>query len=144
VIYYLPLLVPQLRANIVTADILPANTNQALAIVRLINLEHLNFIFQVLKSEIMQKYINDSISVGAQPNLNLEQLGNFPFYKPGLPEQQKIAQFLSSVDEKIQALKKKKSLFGTIQKRYDAKIFSQELRFKDENGNEYEDWVLNL
>ncbi|MDI9882745.1 restriction endonuclease subunit S [Flectobacillus longus] len=128
------------KANIVTADILPANTNQALAIVRLINLEHLNFIFQVLKSEIMQKYINDSISVGAQPNLNLEQLGNFPFYIPGFPEQQKIAQFLSSVDEKIQALKKKKSLLEQYKKGMMQKIFSQELRFKDENGNEFPEW----
>lgn len=68
------------KVNIVTKEILPANTNQALSIIRLSQKENLRYIFQILKSNRMQKYINDSISVGAQPNLNLEQINNFSFY----------------------------------------------------------------
>ncbi|QDK80114.1 hypothetical protein EXU85_16460 [Spirosoma sp. KCTC 42546] len=101
------------KVNIVKKDILPANTNQALAIVRLKEKENKNFILHILKSEIMQRYIQKSISVGAQPNLNLEQMGSFSLaYPENLKEQQKIAECLSSLDilitaqeEKIEQLK---------------------------------------
>ena len=88
----------------------------------------------------MQKYIKDNISVGAQPNLNLEQMGNFSFKLPSLPEQKKIAAFLTSVDERIAQLTKKKALLEQYKKGVMQKIFSQEIRFKDDNGKEFEEW----
>ena len=73
------------KVNIVNNEILPANTNQALSIVRLKAKENKDFIYHNLKSDIMRKYILDNISVGAQPNLNLEQMNNFSFFLPSLP-----------------------------------------------------------
>ena len=112
------------KSNIVTKEILPANTNQALAIIRLKEHENKLFVFHNLKSDKMQRYIIDNIAGGAQPNLNLEQMGNFAFSLPDPTEQQKIATFLTSVDEKLQALKKKKSLLEEYKKGVMQRIFN--------------------
>ena len=128
------------KCTIVDKSILPANTNQALSIIRLNNNENKNYIFQILTSEAMKKYIIDNISVGAQPNLNLEQINSFSFSYPTLHEQTRIANFLSSVDEKLNLLKEKKALLEDYKKGIMQKIFNQELRFKDDNGQDFEEW----
>ena len=98
------------KVGIVTDDILPANTNQALSIIRLANIDNLSFILQILQSSLMKKYIYKNISVGAQPNLSLKQVNDFSFFIPTLNEQKKISSFLSDVDEKLKQLTKKKEL----------------------------------
>ena len=128
------------KVNIVLSEILPANTNQALAIVRLNPISNRNFILQVLKSEIMKRYIQDNIAVGAQPNLNLEQMNNFSFAVPTLPEQTKIASFLQAIDTRLQALRQKKNLLEQYKQGLMQKLFSQKIRFKDENGEDFGEW----
>lgn len=128
------------KVAVVTKNILPANTNQALSIIRLKNKDYLNYILFVLQSQRMKKYIYKNLSVGAQPNLSLEQIGNFNFFLPLKQEQEKIASFLTSVDTRIKQLTKKEELLQQYKKGVMQKIFNQEIRFKADDGSEFCDW----
>jgi type I restriction enzyme S subunit len=77
---------------------------------------------------------------GAQKNINLEVLRPFRVPNPTLPEQQKIAAFLGAVDRKIQQLKRKQALLEQYKKGVVQQLFSQELRFKREDGGEFPEW----
>lgn len=128
---------------IVQKKFLPANTNQALAIVRLKE-EYSNvFVSKVLNSPLMEKYIDSNISTGAQPNLNLKQIGDFSFDLPKIKEQTKIASFLSAVDEKINLLTQKYELLSQYKQGMMQKLFSLQMRFKADDGSEFGEWENN-
>ena len=128
------------KIGIVTKEILPANTNQALAIIRLKDKKTNPFLLQVLESRGMKKYIFQSMSVGAQPNLNLKQINDFEFKAPSTSEQTKIANFLTTVDERINLLSQQKEKLEQYKKGVMQQIFSQQLRFKDDDGKEFPKW----
>ena len=65
-------------------------------------------------------------------------------YYPCLEEQTKIASFLSKIDEHIQTQNKIINDLKTLKTATAKKIFSQELRFKDDKGNEFLEWENNL
>jgi type I restriction enzyme S subunit len=89
---------------------------------------------------LIKNNLNKLVFGSGQPLITGGQLKELRISFPTLPEQTKIASFLTAVDEKLQSLKQKKTLLEQYKKGVMQKIFSQELRFKDDNGNEYADW----
>lgn len=86
------------KMAVVTKDLLPANTNQALAIIRLkegINMKYIKFI---LSSNYMKVYIQRCVKGSAQPNLNLQQLNEFEFPFPDDEKQKEIVNVLEKLD----------------------------------------------
>jgi type I restriction enzyme S subunit len=78
---------------------------------------------------------------GTIKTITKERLNSFELPLPRIEEQQKIADFLTSVDTRIQQLKQKQSLLQQYKKGLMQKLFSQVLLFKDDNGNSFPDWV---
>jgi type I restriction enzyme S subunit len=75
-----------------------------------------------------------------QQSFNNKIVEKFQIFLPNKPEQQKIAAFLSAVDNKIEQLSKKQELLGEYKKGLMQQIFSQAIRFKADDGSDFPDW----
>jgi len=98
------------------------------------------YINQKLKKRISTLAKGSSIS-----NVYNSDLKKLEIYMPDIEEQQKVSSFLSTVDLKIEKLTRKKELLEEYKKGVMQKLFNQEIRFKDNDGNDYPEWeILNL
>lgn len=91
------------KTGIVKKEDIPANTNQAVAILRINeNYANYNYIYYFLNQKKIVSYINSLSGQSAQPNINLKEIGELQISLPPLATQQKIAKILSSLDDKIE------------------------------------------
>jgi len=95
-----------------------------------------DFEYYLLKVANLNRYIFGS----GQPLVTGSMLKALKVLIPSLPEQLKIASFFTAIDQKISLLKRKKTLLEQYKKGVMQKIFSQEIRFKDDNGHEFPKW----
>ena len=115
------------------------------------NIEYAYFYIQTGK---FQNLIKRASGGSTFSRLNLGELKKLNISQPLLPEQQKIASFLSKVDEKIALLTEKKAKLteykkGVMQQLFDGSFQEQDgklvfvpptLRFKADDGSEFPDW----
>ena len=113
---------------------------QRVARIRKIEKNSLDFSFHHIFSKRFHKYVDRINTSSGIPHISLKQLRDFPIIAPEKIEQQKIASFLSSVDKKIEQMDKKKKLLEQYKKGMMQKLFTQQISFKDGNGNDYQDW----
>ncbi|MED1788349.1 restriction endonuclease subunit S [Brevibacillus laterosporus] len=86
------------------------------------------------------KWRNVAASSRKDPNLTKSDIENFKVVLPDKEEQSKIASFLSLLDQKIEKKQEKIEQMELLKKGMLQKIFSQDIRFKDENGREFPEW----
>lgn len=89
------------------------------------------------------KFRNELISkssTSANTNINQENLKLLNINLPSLEEQEKIASFFSLIDDKISLQGEKVEALKDYKKGMMQKIFSRELRFKDDDGRDYPEW----
>ncbi|MDM1368332.1 restriction endonuclease subunit S [Myroides marinus] len=98
------------------------------------------FLFFLMQNERIKKYFLTSVTGTTIKNLGLKVISQAIVDFPSLPEQTKIADFLTQVDEQISLLTEKVAQLQLYKKGVMQKLFSQELRFKDENGKDYPKW----
>ena len=99
-----------------------------------------NFFIEFLKKDTTQHLILKYAGASTIPDLN-----HSDFYRIVMPittikEQTKISSFLSNVDEKISQLTQKHALLSQYKQGMMQKLFSQQLRFKADDGSEFGEW----
>ena len=73
-------------------------------------------------------------------SISTKRLSKIPLPFPSLAEQKKIATFLTAIDKRLQLLEQKKERLEQYKKGVMQQLFSQAIRFKKDDGTEYEDW----
>ena len=95
----------------------------------------------MLKTSKPRKDITSRSGGSTRYNIGQESLEDvLVSVAPSLPEQRKIADFLTAVDGRIQQLSQKLALLQDYKKGVMQQLFIQALRFKDDLGNEFPDW----
>lgn len=85
-------------------------------------------------------HISRFAQIGALPSYNSFDIGSIKVFIPSKEEQQKIADFLGSVDKWLENLREQKEFLEEYKKGIIQKIFLREIRFKDNNGKEFPKW----
>jgi restriction endonuclease S subunit len=99
--------------------------------------ENLAFIEYFLKSFDLKRLVFGT----GQPLITGGLLKSIKTIFPTLPEQRKVADFLTAVDGRIGQLIQKKALLEDYKKGVMQQLFTQAIRFKDDHGNDFPDWV---
>lgn len=99
---------------------------------------NLSFLLNLFRKINWKKY-DESTGV---PSLSKMTISKIKCKVPIISEQEKIGNFFSKLDRQIELEEKKLELLEQQKRGYMQKIFSQELRFKDENNNNYPEWKI--
>ena len=95
-----------------------------------------------LQTQRYHKWVSIMSVRSGQPGINAKEYSRYSLNLPSLQEQEKVLSLFKSFDQKINLLTKKKEALETYKKGLMQKIFSQELRFKREDGTDYPEWRL--
>ncbi|CZR09900.1 type I restriction enzyme, S subunit [Trichococcus ilyis] len=118
----------------------PSNVNQHVCIIRPTNEINSYYIQLNLTSPKGQKQIELNQAGGGREGLNFQQIAKMDFKYPTFREQTKIGTFFQQLDDTIALHQRQLHNYKQLKKAMMQKIFNQELRFKDQDGNNYPEW----
>lgn len=103
-----------------------------------------DFLEKYFHTKILDRQLRRVITSTARMD-GLLNISDYDFYNmslniPDNNEQKKIGDFFSKLDQQIELEEQKLAKLEEQKKGYMQNLFSQELRFKDENGNDYPEW----
>lgn len=90
--------------------------------------------------KLLKPLISSTARMDGLLNISFDNYFSIKFKIPQLKEQEKIANLLTTVDKKITNLENIITSLENQKKGLLQQIFSQKLRFKDKNGNNYPNW----
>ena len=102
--------------------------------------DKVNTIFLKNVIDLQKDNLDSQATQNAQKNINLQVLKPLKLIVPLKEEQTQIASFLSAVDEKISQLTQKHQLLSQYKQGMMQKLFSQQIRFKADDGSEFGEW----
>lgn len=98
------------------------------------------FIYSQTLTDRYGKWVKTTSMRSGQPGINANEYASYSFSVPSLPEQRKIAGLLSAVDDVIAAQEAEVAAWEKRKKGVMQKLFSQEVRFKADDGSDFPDW----
>lgn len=98
------------------------------------------FIYSQTLTDRYGKWVKTTSMRSGQPGINANEYASYSFSVPSLPEQRKIADLLSAVDDVIAAQEAEVAAWEKRKKGVMQKLFSQEVRFKADDGSDFPDW----
>ena len=128
------------KVGLIPSEVKKANINQHLARVRIVKDAFPYFVYMYLCSDKVQRTYKKIKTGLSMPQLSLAQIRDTNIPVVSLPEQQKIAEFLSTIDTVI--AKQRETVFAWEERKKGVmqKLFSQEVRFKADDGSDFPDW----
>jgi type I restriction enzyme S subunit len=96
-----------------------------------------HFASQFLRSDAYWAWVKGAIKVGAQPNINSQQYQSMLMPVPPLPEQEKIAAILATVDDKLDVIARQIEATQTLKQGLMQTLFSRGAGNQDADGR----WV---
>lgn len=91
-------------------------------------------------SQFFYRRVKAMSAKGSVDSVRLEMIYDMPIYLPSLPEQKKIASFLSTIDDIITTTEAELNAWQERKKGVMQKIFNREVRFKADDGSEFPEW----
>jgi len=129
------------RSCVVPIDFQLGNVNQHVCIIRLNKDDNdPRFIQLFLASSKGQNLVYQSQTGSGREGLNFESIKNFKITIPPKDEQNKIAISINLIDKKIELLEEKLEALKLFKTGLSQKLFNQQIRFKDDDDNYFENW----
>ena len=99
------------------------------------------FVQRILSEHFQHELWKRTLHVAFPKKINKNEIGECNVFICCKSEQEKIASFLTLFDKKIEKQKELIELLKKYKRGLISAMFSQKLRFKDDNGNDYPDWT---